>query len=120
MRLSGTFTLAQYVIDLVHAGLDGIDTARKGTALPPVSIVPVWAPTAIGMVVGVSAVSLNRNRRSRYSMALGGLVGCAVGLSCGIAWASRGFTGALARGAVRKINVVRDERWLAENPVNYA
>jgi hypothetical protein len=107
-------------MDLVQAGLAGIDTARKGTALPPVSIAPVWAPTAIGMAVGLSAVSLNRRRRSRYSMALGGLVGCAVGLGCGMAWASRGFTGALARGAVRKINIVRDERWLAENPINYA
>ena len=29
-------------------------------------------------------------------------------------------SGALARGAIRNINTVRDERWLAENPIDYA
>jgi len=121
MKVPWTLTSdVRYVIDLVQAGLDGIDSARKRAGLPLVSMSPVWAPTAIGAAVGASAASLNRNRKARYSVAMGGLVGCVVGLSCGVAWASRGFTGALARGAIRNINTVRDERWLAENPIDYA
>jgi hypothetical protein len=41
-------------------------------------------------------------------------------LGCGVAWASRGFTGALARGALRQISTVQDLRWLEENPIDYA
>jgi hypothetical protein len=37
-----------------------------------------------------------------------------------LAWASRGYTGSAARGAIKKINVVRDARWLEKNPINYA
>ncbi len=45
MKASRTLTSdVRYVIDLVQAGLDGIDSARKGAGLPLVSMNPVWAP----------------------------------------------------------------------------
>jgi len=110
----------RYGISLVQAGMDGVISARKATDIPPVLSSPVWALTAIGAVVGASTASLSRNRKSGYGVAVGGLVGSVLGLGCGLAWASRAFTGALARGATRKINTVRDARWLEMNPIDYA
>jgi hypothetical protein len=110
----------RYVVNLIQAGMNGINSARKTTDISPVSISPVWIPAAIGAAVGVWTASRSGNRRSGYGVAMSGLVGGALGLGCGVAWASRAFTGALARGATRKINTVRDARWLAENPIDYA
>ena len=109
-----------YVVNLFQAGMDGVVSARKGADMRPVWTRPAWAPAAIGAVVGATTASLTKNRRSGYGVAVGGLVGSVVGLGCGVAWASRGFTGALARGAIRKMNTVRDARWLEKNPIDYA
>src|ERR1700674_1073750 len=95
---------ARYVVNLIQAGMNGINSARKTTDVSPVSISPVWVPTALGAVLGVWAASRSGARRSWYGVAMSGLVGSAVGLGCGMAWASRAFTGALARGAIRRIN----------------
>jgi hypothetical protein len=111
---------ARYVVNLIQAGMDGVVSARKTTDTSPLFISPVWVPAAIGAAVGVWTASRSRNRRSGYAVAMSGLVGSALGLGCGMAWASRNFTGSLARGAMREINTVRDARWLAENPIDYA
>jgi hypothetical protein len=103
----------RYIVNLIQSGMDGIISARKTTDTSPVSISPVWVPAVIGAAVGVWTSSLSRKRRSGYGVAIGGLVGSALGLGFGVAWAS-------ARGAVRKINTVRDARWLEENPIDYA
>ena len=111
---------ARYVADLVQAGMDGIITVRKTTGIRPALKGSVWAPAIIGAVVGASTASMRGNRKSGRGVALAGLVGSLLGLGCGVAWASRDYTGALARGAMRKINTVRDARWLEENPIDYA
>jgi hypothetical protein len=110
----------RYVINLVQAGVDGVVSARKASDLPPVLMNPALAPTAIGAVVGASTASLTRNRRSGYGLAVGALVGSVLGLGCGVAWASRGFAGALALSAARKMNTVRDAHWLETHPIDYA
>jgi hypothetical protein len=110
----------RYVMDLVRAGMNGGVSARESAHIAPVEIRSIWAPTVIGAAVGVSAASLKRLRTSRRGTTLGGLVGAALGLGCGLVWASRGAIGAFARGAVREINITRDERWLQTNPINYA
>jgi len=109
----------RHVLHLVRAGMDGVDSARKTTA-GPVWKSSVWVPAAIGALAGACTASLGRSRRSRYAVAASGLLGSGLGLGCGVAWASRGFTGALARGAIRNMNAVHDLRWLEENPIDYA
>ena len=79
-----------------------------------------WAPAALGAAVGACSLSLNPKRRTGYHLAMGSLVGSALGLGCAAAWASRRFTGELARGVLRDINTARDARWLERNPITYA
>ena len=110
---------AYYIVDLIHAGMDGAVTAEKTTIVPQTLVSTVLAATAVGAAVGAATAALD-NRRSKYELAIKSLIGGAVGLGCGLAWASRGYTGSAARGAIKKINVVRDARWLEKNPIDYA
>ena len=107
-------------MDLVHAGMDGVLSARKETHVAPVEWGPAWLPAAIGAAVGATAMSLGRGRGSGREVAKGALFGSVLGLSCGVAWASRRYTGALARGARRQIASARDAHWLEKNPIDYA
>ena len=80
----------------------------------------VWVATAIGGAIGALSAVVGRRRRSGYGSVWGGVVGSTIGFGGGIAWASRDFTGAVARSVIRKVNVARDARWLERNPINYA
>jgi hypothetical protein len=108
-----------YVRSLVEAGIDGAMSAWKGKgyrAFTPALTGAIWAPTAVGATLGILSVCLNRNRRGfRYRLALGGLIGSAVGLGAGLA-----FTGTAARNAIEKVNAARDAHWLEKNPIAYA
>jgi hypothetical protein len=108
-----------YIVDLIHAGMDGAITAEKTTIVPQSLVQTVLAATAMGASVGAAAAALN-TRRSRYEFAIKGLIGGVVGLGCGLAWAYRGYPAPMARGAMRNMNVVRDARWLEKNPIDYA
>jgi hypothetical protein len=111
-----------YVRDLVEAGWSGIDSARKESGervITPAFKRTVWVPIAIGTAVGVLAACSHKDRKTRNAI-VGGLIGSLVGFGGGVIWASRGLTGAAARGAVSKVNTVRDARWLAKNPISYA
>jgi hypothetical protein len=112
-----------YTKRLAKAVLDGVTSAPKGTAarsFTPASSGAVWAPMAIGAAIGALTTSLAGKRRSGYNVAAGCLLGSALGLGAGMAWASREFGGAVARGTLRKVNDVRDARWLEKNPIAYA
>ncbi len=110
-----------YFGKLLGAGWDGVTSARKADDRSAASAwtAAVWTPAAIGAAVGIVGASF-RNRRSGYRVALGGLIGSVLGLGSGVAWASRDVTEAAARNAVRRINTVRDARWLEKNPIAYA
>ncbi|MGA1995977.1 MAG: hypothetical protein ABSH45_09365 [Bryobacteraceae bacterium] len=111
-----------YVKDLIGAGWAGIDSGRKESGervITPAFTRAVWMPIAIGTALGVLAACSKRGRKTRHAV-LGGLVGSVVGFGGSVAWASRGVTGAAARGAARKVNTVRDARWLEKNPIAYA
>jgi hypothetical protein len=112
-----------YVRHLAKAFLDGVTSAPKGTTsrtITPVLRSAGWTPTAIGAAIGVLSTGLSRRHRSGYRMAVGGLAGSALGFGAGLAWASRDFTGAVARSTIQKISSVRDARWLAKHPIDYA
>ncbi len=69
-----------------------------------------WASAAIGVAVGIGSAWLAVDRKSRYRMLLGGVVG-----------GSLGYGGAaIAGGAIRKVSDLRDARWLEKNPIAYA
>jgi hypothetical protein len=111
-----------YVRDLVGAGWAGIGSARKESGervITPAFKRTVWAPIAIGTALGVLAACSKRGRKTRHAI-LGGLAGSVVGFGGSVAWAARGVTGAAARGAVTRVNTVRDARWLEKNPIAYA
>ena len=113
-----------YAADLIEAGVNGIVSGWKERGrLRSASVrkPAVLVPAAAGLALGILGVCLNTRQRSiGYRAAIGGLAGGALGLGVGMAWESRGFTGSAARGAVRKVNAVRDARWLAANPIAYA
>ncbi|MGH7867129.1 MAG: hypothetical protein ACREP9_05695 [Candidatus Dormibacteraceae bacterium] len=121
MRLQQTTTArASYAIGLLRAGFDGISSVPRETGMQSALMRPAWAPLAIGAILGASTVSLNRNRRSTHHVALGGLIGCALGMGCDVVWRLRRPMEDLARNAVQRINSVRDAHWLEQNPIDYA
>jgi len=108
---------------LTKGVLDGVASAPKGTAdrpYTPLSRGAVWTATAIGAAIRVLSANLSKRDRSGYRVAVGGLVGGALGFGAGVAWTSRAFTGAIARSTIQKVNSVRDARWLEKNPIDYA
>ncbi len=114
----------EYAADLIEAGVEGIVSAWKAGGqrqLASARKTAVVASTVAGAALGVLGGCLNTRRRPiAYRAALGGLAGTAVGLGIGMAWESRKFTRGAARGAMQKVNAVRDAHWLAANPIAYA
>jgi hypothetical protein len=111
--LKSDITYARYLIGAV---LEGLNETPKAAVLTSA----VWQPMAIGAAIGLLSASLNRGNKPAYRVAMGGLLGTAVGFSAGVAWTSRDFTGAVARSTIQKVNTVRDARWLEKNPIAYA
>ena len=110
-----------YFKQLIGAGLDGIESARREHAGSKSTSRPgVWAPAAIGTTLGVLTTRLAGKRKSESSTAWGGFVGGVLGISAGLAWASRGMIGHAARTATRRVNATRDAHWLDTHPIDYA
>jgi len=78
-----------------------------------------WRTAAIGACLGAAA-SAKESEDPLFVMLKGGLIGGAVGLGAGILWNLRAPTGTALKSAMQNVNVLRDERWLERNPINYA
>jgi hypothetical protein len=62
-----------------------------------------------------------RNRQKSAAKALAfGMVGGAIGFGLGVASVNRGLGASVVSGAWKRIGRVRDERWLEQNPIDYA
>ena len=116
-----------YGRELVESGMEGARSARSGelqdTDLASElasAAAESWRPALLGAVLGAALGSLSNDRKAGRGAVIGGIFGAAIGLAGGIAWESRHVTGALARGAMKQVSSVRDARWLADNPVDYA
>ena len=112
-----------YVRKLVEAGLEGLVSAGEGTrgrAFGATLTPAVWAPTAVGAAIGTLSAFAGRDRKSGTGIVARALVGSIFGFSGGMAFASRGVIRTAARSSARKVNAIRDERWLAKNPIAYA
>jgi hypothetical protein len=48
------------------------------------------------------------------------MVGCAIGFGVGLASRHRGLGASVISSALNRIARVQDERWLEENPIDYA
>jgi ammonia channel protein AmtB len=109
-----------YFGKLLGAGWQGVTSAQTvDEHAAPVWTAALCTTAAVGAAAGMLSAYL-RSRRSSSTIAMGGLIGSMVGLSSGVAWASRDRTEAAARNAVRRINTIRDARWLEKNPIAYA
>jgi hypothetical protein len=102
-----------YVRDLIGAGWKGAVAARPSVRSQAGLFV---APAVLGAGLGALGALIKKDRRTIMKCASIGLIGAAVGLSAGAAWASRGS----ARAALRNVNTVRDAHWLEKNPIAYA
>jgi hypothetical protein len=113
-----------YLADLFDAGItgamsswngvDGRESARRFTPA-------VYAPTLVGATIGVLSAFLGeKGPRSTHRIVMSGLAGSALGFGGGAAWISRSLVRAAARGAVKKMDNVRDARWLEKHPIDYA
>ncbi len=103
----------EYVRDLIGAGWKGAVSARPS---PRKQAGLLLTPAILGAGLGALSAFLRKDRRSMSGFASAGLIGSMLGVSAAAAWASRSS----ARAALRNINTVRDEHWLAKNPIAYA
>ena len=122
MRIAPTLkSEAIYARNIVQAGLDAAITAGKVDSrdLARASQIAL-APALLGAAVGVFGIYLGRKGRLGSAAILGGLVGCAIGFTGGVAWCTRAQTSAAARTALQNVQALRDARWLEKNPIAYA
>ena len=114
---------------LVDSGLEGARTGQEefldGEPLTPFlseSVKASLVPAAIGACVGALVAYPIYRQKSRPAAATVayGLLGCAIGLTTGLAWKSRGLSSSVASNAMKNMGKVRDEKWLSKHPINYA
>ncbi|MGC1646193.1 MAG: hypothetical protein WA741_10220 [Candidatus Sulfotelmatobacter sp.] len=77
-------------------------------------------PAALGACIGLLSGYPACRQKSVVRALTYGLLGGAVGLCAGLVWESRRLTASVAGSALKNIGKVRDERWLAKHPIDYA
>ncbi len=112
---------------VLDSGLDGLrsgrDTFLDGNPLSPFlneSVRRALRPAALGACIAILGSSPASGHKSFGRTLVFGLLGGAIGFGTGMVWESRRLTASAARGAVRNIHRVRDERWVQKHPVAYA
>ncbi len=115
-----------YSRELLEAGIDGANTARKEvleaeetTDLVTSAAQESWQPATIGVLAGAICGVLADDRKPIRGVIAGGLLGAVLGFAGSFAWKTRPLTSAMARKAGKRITQVRDGRWLSKNPINY-
>jgi hypothetical protein len=120
-------TNVDYGRRLVGSGIEGARSGQEeflnGEPLAPYlgeSVKGALLPAVVGACVGVLVGYPISRRKSSSVTWVYGLLGCAIGLTTGFAWKSRHLGASVASGAMKNISKVRDEKWLARHPINYA
>lgn len=115
-----------YSKELVEAGIDGANAARKevmgaeATAdLVTSAAQESWQPATIGVLAGAICGVLADDRKPIRGVIAGGLLGAVLGFAGSFAWKTRPLTSAMARKAGKRVNEVRDGHWLNKHPINY-
>jgi hypothetical protein len=115
-----------YARDIVKAGLDAAASAGKMVSgeEPKSNLARLGrsalAPAALGAAIGILGVYLGRKERLGHTALLGGLVGCALGFTSGVAWGTRAQARVCCLTAAHNVQSVRDAHWLEKNPIAYA
>ena len=116
----------EYGRKVLDAGLEGTRTGREaflnGRPLTPFlrdSIRKALIPAAIGSCIGMIGNARKHYRSPGQVLAFGVIDGL-IGFGLGMAWQGRHLAASAARSALKKISRVRDERWLAKHPIDYA
>jgi hypothetical protein len=112
---------------ILDSGLEGARSgeeeflhARPLTPFVNESVRKALTPAVLGACLGMLSGYPANGHRSIGRMLMFGLLGGAIGFGTGVAWESRELTASAARGALRNIHKVRDERWVEKHPVAYA
>ena len=118
---------ADYGRRLLDSGIEGARSGREaflnGESLTPFlseTVRSAVTPAVLGACIGVLGSCPGSRQKSITRALVFGLLGGAIGLGAGIAWESRRLTARAAGGALRSMGRVRDERWLAKHPIDYA
>lgn len=127
MSISETIkTNLAYGQELIESGVDGAKEARQAVLeaeetsdLVTVAAQESWQAAAIGVMAGAIVGVLADDRKPARGVVTGGLLGAVLGFAGSFAWKTRPLTSSMVRGASKRIGSVRDEHWLAKNPVNY-
>lgn len=117
----------EYGRKVLNSGLEGARSGREaflnGQSLTPFlsgSVRNALKPAAIGACIGALSSCPGSQRRSIGRLFTFGLLGGAIGFGAGLLWGNRRLAARVARGALRNIDRVRDERWLEKHPIDYA
>ena len=115
-----------YGQELLESGVDGAKEARQAVLeaeetsdMVTVAAQESWQAAAIGVMAGAIVGVLADDRKPARGVVTGGLLGAVLGFAGSFAWKTRPLTASMVRGASKRIGTVRDEHWLAKNPVNY-
>jgi len=118
---------ADYGRRLLDSGIAGALSGREeflnGESITPFlseSVRGAVIPAVLGTCVGALGSYSGYRQKSIVRTLAFGLVGAVIGLGAGLAWESRRLTASAAGGALKNIGRVRDERWLAKHPIDYA
>jgi len=118
---------ADYGRRLLDSGIEGARSGREaflaGESLAPFlneTMRSAVRPAVLGACVGILTSGPRSRQKSATRTLAFGLLGGALGLSIAFAWESRRLTASAAGGALRSMGRVRDERWLAKHPIDYA
>lgn len=118
----------EYGLKLFNSGVEGArsggETFLHGKSLEPFlekSVRNSWVPAVLGACLGVMASAPYHRGRKSLARTLGfALLGSAIGFTAGVVWETRSLTGSVANGVLNNVNKVRDERWFAKHPIDYA
>jgi hypothetical protein len=116
-----------YGRELVKSGVHGLSSGREAhlNGRPLSDVMMQSARASLGLAtLGACAGLLRyylptRNHRAVKTIACG-LLGGAVGFLAGFGWKTRDLAESMTRAAAQQMNVVRDQRWLSQNPIDYA
>lgn len=119
-------TELEYGRKVLDAGLEGTRSGREaflsGRPLAPLlkdSVRKALVPAAIGSCIGILG-NARKHYRSPFQILALGLVDGMIGFGLGMAWQGRRLAASTGRAALKKMSRVRDERWLARHPIDYA
>ncbi len=112
----------EYGRKLLQAGLSGArvggEKYLRGKRLVPSR--SALGVAAVGACIGAVGGFLRNRQRSATNVFVSGMLGCVIGFGVGVASCHRGLGASVISGALSRISRVQDERWLEENPIDYA